>query len=116
MASKTATFKPDMVEKIHESFKDMGAFNNIINETMKDEINKKELSKRIASHLHYGGVTSKGLIVEDEHLNGKPCRISLRDKRFWCSECTPKFCMHITYALLHIKIGELHDLDKPKKK
>lgn len=111
MVYKTASFKPDTVTEIEDEFPEEGKFNTIINNSMKEKIKNKKLREKITPHLHFGGVTRKGLIVEDDHLDGKPCKISLQDNRFWCSECKPKFCMHITFALLHPKIGELEDLD-----
>ena len=106
----TATFKPDIVEEIENQLNEQGeAFNNIINESIRDLIRIKKMRDVLTDNLAFGGITSKGLIVDDANLDGKPCRVTLKDSRFWCSECKPKFCMHITYALLHPKVGELED-------
>ena len=117
MARKNGTFPAELVDKLTESFGEpVEKFNSFINLIAENALERENLRNSIATHLHYGGITVKGLIVDDEHLNDKPCKVSLKDNRFWCSECTPKFCMHITYALLHPKIGQLQDQDGLKKK
>lgn len=109
---KTVQFKETTSKAIENAFGGPGtAFNNIVNQTMEDVIEKQNFISKYIQHLEFVSVSPKGMVIRDNHLDSKLFEVTLRDGRFWCSEDKPKMCMHCTFALLHLKTGSLVDQD-----
>lgn len=111
--SKTVAFKESSSKAIENAFggNDV-AFNNIVNQAMEDVVKKQNFIAKYIQHLEFVSASSKGMVIRDNHLNGKLFEVSLRDNRLWCSEDKPKMCMHCTFTLLHLKTGSLEDQDE----
>jgi len=118
--ARTVGFKESLYDDIMKEFggKDVNGkdkkFNAIVLEMIKQVIQKQKMIKKICPYLEFRSVTPTEMTIKDNHSD-QLVEVSLRDDRFWCSECKPRFCMHDTFAVLHLKAGSLVDQDGKKK-
>ena len=70
---------------------------------------KNKWLKKYSPHLSFIGIDSNELLIRDSHLDNKIIQVSYKDNRLWCSECKPKPCMHVFYAMARPEVALLED-------
>lgn len=116
------TPKPLMIyEEIFKSLKEKHriekpdiSFTKWATEYILANLKKEEFILQYAPHLELISADEKSILLRDNHLDGKIAEVTLRDNRLWCSECKPKTCMHVFYAMGRVEVANLIDLDGKK--